>query len=201
MTDGVNTNQHYLYDGFHSGDSPLYFSDHSDSDDVEDSIYNPEEDEYYWLFARNYRSYPMDRPYGEGLVPVCDSNYSFVRPWRWNNPSYCTWEDGPGATAMDYAELWNEYSWDWWEDWGFLPTQGSKHRNSAKNSRLQAICTAAKEAEITVFSVGFEVTSSSATVMRNCASSDGHYFNADGTDLSTAFAAIARDIMKLRLVY
>jgi len=205
MTDGVNTNQHYLYDGFHDGASPLYFSDHDDSDDVEDSIRNPkgtadpEDDEYYWLFASSYESYPMDRPYGEGLVPVCINNYNFVRPWRWDNPSKCTWEEGPGATAMDYADLWEEYSWEWWEDWDFLPSQGSRHRNSEKNDRLDDICTAAKDEDITVFTIGFEVTTSSATVMRNCASSPAHYYNADGLDLASAFAAIAREISKLRL--
>ena len=54
--------------------------------------------------------------------------------------------------------------------------------------------------DITIFSVGFEVTSSSATVMRNCANSPAHYFNVTGLDLSDAFEAIAREISKLRLV-
>ena len=199
MTDGVNTDQHYLYDGFRSGASPLYRSDHSNNSYVKESIYNAEEDEYYWLFANNYEDYPMDRPYGEGLVPVCNRKSDFVRPWRWDNPSKCTWQQGPGATAVDFADLWNEYSWAWWNDWDFLPSPGNDYGNSTKNARLEDICTAAKNEGITVFTIGFEVTTASAVVMKNCASSDAHYFDADGLDLSSAFAAIAREINKLRL--
>ena len=82
----------------------------------------------------------------------------------------------------------------------WLDRPGSSHGSGTKNARLDDICDAAKDTGITVFSVGFEVTSSSATVMRNCASSPAHYFDVEGLDLTDAFAAIAREISKLRLV-
>jgi hypothetical protein len=36
--------------------------------------------------------------------------------------------------------------------------------------------------------------------MRNCASAPSYYFDVNGLDISDAFAAIAREISKLRLV-
>lgn len=200
MTDGKNTTQYHLYDGFRSGGSPLYRSDHANSGKVKESIYNPEIDAYYWLFVENYEDYPQDRPYGEGLVPVCKKGKYFRNPKKWNNPKKCHWEDGPGATAVDYADLWRDHTWHWWNDWGFLPAPGTSEGTWTKNARLDTMCDAAKAQGITIFSVGFEVSSASAQVMKACASGDSYYYNANGDNLSSAFASIAREISKLRLV-
>lgn len=202
MTDGVNTDQHYLYDDYRSGPSPIYNSDHASASNREHSLHDESTNQYYWLFASNFEDYPMDRPYGVGLVPDCDDPSDLPKPWRWDNPGYCTWVDGPagGATQVDFTDVWTDYTWNWWNQWDFLSAPGDDYGNATKNTRLQAICSAAKEQDITVFSVGFEVTTSSATVMRDCASSDAHYFDASGLDLTSAFAAIAREISKLRLV-
>jgi hypothetical protein len=70
---------------------------------------------------------------------------------------------------------------------------------SAKNTRTQAICTAAKEAGIIVFTIGFEAPYGGQEVLRQCASSDSHYYDVDGLEISDAFASIASAIRQLRL--
>lgn len=201
MTDGVNTDQHYLYDGFRSGDTPVYRNLYECGEDDpclgdKYSIYDEENDRYWWDDEDSWE----DHAYGAGTYQHC--TYRWVREGRrWTKVETCNEiTEGSGARQLNYVELWEMKPWTWYDKFSWLDDQGSEHRNSAKNSRLQSICTAAKNEDIVVFSVGFEVTTSSATVMRNCASSDAHYFNADGTDLASAFAAIAREISKLRLV-
>ncbi|WP_074256037.1 TadE/TadG family type IV pilus assembly protein [Vannielia litorea] len=75
-----------------------------------------------------------------------------------------------------------------------------KYSSEQADSMLDNICTAAKTAGITVFTIGFEVTNYSAGVMQNCASSPSHFFRVEGTEISEAFSAIARQINQLRLI-
>lgn len=75
------------------------------------------------------------------------------------------------------------------------------------NARLAAACTAAKQANIRIYSVGFEINSTTASdpattkaLLRNCATDAGKYFDAQNeTDLLAAFTAIGNDISLLRL--
>lgn len=69
-----------------------------------------------------------------------------------------------------------------------------ENSNSSDNSRTQSLCTRAKSAGITVYTVGFMLsTVASKNLMNNCASSVRTYFDAqDGSRLAAAFADIAR---------
>ncbi|MGB8623175.1 MAG: hypothetical protein WCD16_10175, partial [Paracoccaceae bacterium] len=82
---------------------------------------------------------------------------------------------------------------DWLDDpqlsWG----------NSEKNARLHDICAAAKEEGVIVYTIGFEVDGHADSVMSDCASTPGHYFAADGTNLAETFGVIASSINQLRL--
>lgn len=71
--------------------------------------------------------------------------------------------------------------------------------SSTKNSRMQTVCTAAKNAGIVIYGIAFEAPSDGQTQIRNCATSDAHYFNANGLEISTVFRAIASQISYLRL--
>ncbi|MBS8228882.1 TadE/TadG family type IV pilus assembly protein [Vannielia litorea] len=75
-----------------------------------------------------------------------------------------------------------------------------KYSAGQADNMLDNICDAAKDAGITVFTIGFEVTNHSAGVMRSCASSPSHFFRVEGTEISEAFSAIARQINQLRLI-
>ncbi|MCB1336726.1 MAG: hypothetical protein KDK10_04445 [Maritimibacter sp.] len=202
MTDGVNTRQYELNDGFYSGASPVFKSKHANTSDQRESVYRASDGKYFWPWLNNYMSHPQPRPYGQGSTPSCNNFNQLKDPSNWTKPSKCSWSEGPGAQATDYADLWAQHPWVWWEQFSWLPSPGSYYENATKDARLQAICDAADAAGITVFTIGYEVPqgSNAQTVMSNCASVPGNYFNANGLNLSTAFAAIAREISKLQLV-
>ncbi len=67
------------------------------------------------------------------------------------------------------------------------------------DARLSNICAATKEQGSMVYTIAFEAPDSGKAVLSDCASSDSHYFDVEGTDISKAFAAIASDIKQLRL--
>ncbi|MEP4247801.1 pilus assembly protein TadG-related protein [Tateyamaria sp.] len=75
----------------------------------------------------------------------------------------------------------------------------TKYTAGQADTMLGNICTAAKAHGIVVWSVGFEVTNSSATIMEDCASSPSHFFRVEGVEISEAFEAIATQINQLRL--
>lgn len=206
MTDGVNTDQHYLFDQFRSGDSPIYTSrndaDPSDPYANKRSIYRADIDMYYWPHVQYYMSYPQDRPYGSGLIPQCKKKSDERKPWRWNNTSKCTWVDPVDlyATPLDYTEVWASYTLRWWRDWGFLPNPGYQYDNGDKNARLTDMCTAAKNEGMKIFTIGFDTSYTQETLLRSCASEASYFFDANGLNLETIFQMIAREVSKLKLV-
>ncbi|MBY6047772.1 TadE/TadG family type IV pilus assembly protein [Vannielia litorea] len=99
-------------------------------------------------------------------------------------------------------ERWHQYSvsayaYSVGQNWQNYVT--TKYTSSQADTMLGNICDAAKSAGITVFTIGFEVTTHSGNVMRNCASTPAHYFDVEGTEISDAFDSIARQISTLRL--
>lgn len=66
-----------------------------------------------------------------------------------------------------------------------------------------ATCTALKAQGILIYSIAFQAPTSGAALMRACASSSNHYFNADTSQLAAAFQGIGANIQTqaLRLTY
>ncbi|PYE82336.1 pilus assembly protein [Pseudoroseicyclus aestuarii] len=71
---------------------------------------------------------------------------------------------------------------------------------ATKNARLAQVCDAAKAQGILIFAVGFEVSDEAAGIMRDCASSDSHFYRVEGVQIESAFSTIASTINALRLV-
>lgn len=175
MTDGVNTDQYFLKDQYRDGPSGIYYNTANRS---RISVKYGNSGNYYWLDTDNYWWYwnwtVHDHPYGD--------------------------EEYGDAVEYTFPQLWERYTLGWYDDLPYKPYPGGSYNNGAKNAFLKTICGEAKRAGITIYTVGFEVTSASATVMNQCASSPAHFFDVDGADLSDAFNAIARQITALRLV-
>jgi hypothetical protein len=72
-------------------------------------------------------------------------------------------------------------------------------RTQADNN-LRDICDAANDQNILVFAIGFEAPAGGQAVMQYCATSDAHYYDVDGIEISDAFDSIARTINSLRLI-
>ncbi|KAA9010256.1 TadE/TadG family type IV pilus assembly protein [Histidinibacterium aquaticum] len=71
---------------------------------------------------------------------------------------------------------------------------------SAKDDRLRAVCQAAKDEGITVFTVGFDLNDDQVDLMQECASTDSHYYRSANNELVETFEEIARHLTQLRLL-
>lgn len=81
---------------------------------------------------------------------------------------------------------------------------GSTHQSTAEsnlNTRLTEVCTNMKAQGIIVYTITFEVASTSTqTLLRNCATDNAKYFNSpDSATLHSAFEIIATDLSNLRI--
>lgn len=198
MTDGRNTSQHYLKDEYREGPSEVWRNTEL-SDRY--SIYDASRNEYYYTYDGTWNA----EPFGN-LDGVIEEVTTRVCTWSWWYGRRCSYTtttevvDQPGsAVQMEYQEVWEQFTTDWFGDWSWLPDPELSWGNTTKNTRLNNICTAAKNSGVIIYAIGFEVQTSDATVMSNCASTAGHYFAADGSNLSETFGVIANSINQLRL--
>lgn len=124
------------------------------------------------------------------------NKYYYVHNNSWNSQPY----GGIDAVQMTYPQFWEIYNVDFFQEvFWWLPNPVDVYDNAPKNTRLDAICTAAKAQGIEVFTIGFETSAASSAVMKSCATSNAHNFDVDGLDIDNAFAAIARKLHQLRL--
>lgn len=192
MTDGVNTSQYYLNDDYRSGLSPIYrrpsngrFSMASVEKNDEDND-NDYSEPYFYADApgASYGDYWIDDPYG-----------------------------GSDAVRLTWPQVWEAMNVKYWAYWlhrdmyndeddedDAIDAAYDRVNSTTKDTRLDLICTAAKNNFITIYSIGFEVTNDSAEVMEDCASTPNHFYRVTGQDISYAFASIANEINQLKLV-
>ncbi len=107
------------------------------------------------------------------------ANYSHVSHWNRYNLDYYLAQNVNSRYHNDFKYL------KYWPSYG--------------NQLLESVCDAAKEKNIVIWSIGFEVNDNGANVMKNCASSPSHFFRVEGVEITEAFKAIARQINQLRL--
>ncbi|MDO6725711.1 Tad domain-containing protein [Cognatishimia sp. 1_MG-2023] len=223
MTDGQNTSQGYVEPEYRTGDSNIWWNDEAERYSVyigedtgdEDGDGNTTEPMFFWPYDRSWH----DHAYGEGVYEETQQTWE-CRSYRRNGSckryrkvSTVVTVDEPGsAEILTYADLWaftsvkenrnkHYYRWmdtsqahqDWYED------VVSWVHGSAKDVRTRAICEAAKNDGIVVFSIPFEATTNGKAVLKDCASSISHYFPVTGTEIEDAFASIASSIRQLRL--
>ena len=109
----------------------------------------------------------------------------------------------PGSN-MNYDTYYSAYGYPWNNRLGVV-TSTDTTLEAVMNSRLTTVCTNAKNAGITVYSIGVDTadtTSPSATVslLTGCASSSSNaYFPNTAADLQAAFVSIANQLAALRL--
>ena len=210
MTDGINTTEYRLADGYRRGGSNTWY-------DPDTRVYSRPDQEYRdydndddwweeWWFARNYGEGSwgrrwIDNPYDGRDNDNGRSQGPFDRVNQDDDARELTWPQLWNQMSLShraYEHFYRRYNnADHYYSNFYAPytTVGA----GTKDSRLNRICTAAKAQGIIVFSVGFEVTDDSAAVMRSCASSPSHFYRVDGLDISIAFASIANQINQLKL--
>lgn len=137
--------------------------------------------------------------------------------------------DGPNAfdpgeagngTVLSWADLWATYTAEYIaEEWLEVPARNSglwdfhelvadpsylyAHEDWTPNpadNNLRAICDAANGAGIVIYTIGFEAPEEAQTIMEYCATTDAHFYDVQGIEISEAFSSIARTINQLRLI-
>lgn len=201
MTDGQNTSQYYIEDDHRRGPSGVWYTYDADKDKRRYSTFSSYYNKYRWDRRADYQVGQWeDHPFGEG-EELCTNSDCYSRI------------DEPGdPVRLSYAELWArtslKYNYNYiYGEWMGTSSARSEwyygvydyHGTSTKNSRTKNICDAAKAQGIIVYTIGFEAPSGGQAVLQDCASSDAHYFDVNGLEISDAFASIATSIRQLRL--
>ena len=120
---------------------------------------------------------------------VCDDRvaYRMTHPWLWDNFSV-RWV----AHRLYHNSGIQGYS-------SFMNSVLSTRPASTKNEHLDTMCNTIKSHDIPIFTVAFEAPPGGVSAMQSCASSLNHFYDVEGTDIGTAFRAIAGTINRLRL--
>lgn len=130
--------------------------------------------------------------------------------WTSTVPTAPTW------TRLTWAEVFDRWSVYHVAQHFFARPRGSNQStwynnlmeqvSAPKNSNLQSICSAAKNAGILIYTIAYEAPYDGQTQLRNCASGDpatnegSYYYPAIGSDqIATVFRSIANQISFLRL--
>jgi hypothetical protein len=210
MTDGANTNQYDLRDAYRTGYAPIFRR----TSDGRYSVWWADRNQF-WIPTGNPRDPAgtwSSTPLG-GFAAYGMTAASFAA----NGPNAYTPASATGGTVLYWPDLWAAYTAEWIsEEWFEEPAQASGqwayHNAVADNAsyrfagqteadiNLRAVCDAAHANGIIIFSIGFEAPAGGQAVMRYCASSDAHYYDVEGIEISQAFASIARTINQLRLI-
>jgi hypothetical protein len=177
MSDGANTTQYALRPDYATGASTVW----RDPDTGRTSGRYRDGYSYEWTYPHESRwnRDNHDKPYDDDGDPY----------------------DGKGdPVRLTWPEVWKDYSIRWHRDnhresgdpdYGVAPSE--------KDLRTHDICEAAKDAGIIIFAIGFEADSHGDDTLRDCASSNAHFFDVEGLEIDEAFRAISSTINRLRL--
>ena len=72
--------------------------------------------------------------------------------------------------------------------------------NGDSTAQAKHLCDAVKDSKITLYTIGFQVSAAAHAMMTTCATSSGHYFDAEnGSELVAVFNAIGKSIRTIWL--
>lgn len=193
MTDGDHVEHTLINDAYKTGMSPIWRS-------TADGNYS----------IRHTANRPAAAGTNEFWVPHRNSG---AGEWR-----AAAWNSGSGVTQLTWQEVWanQRVTWIAWQLYGRALGTTSSTRTSWYNTTLNAMrstwatetsmdasfqtsCTQAKNQGVLVYGIAFEAPANGQTQIRACASSDNYYFVANGSQINSAFNAIASNISQLRL--
>ena len=197
MTDGENTQQRDLNPAFRTGPSPFW----RNPADGRFSVFYPQWNLFWHESRDRWRTTP------DGGANAVQLDYRDL----WQHISVQQLR-----ARMFHAHAWQRHegvnsstnNWRYWDiiamsnqfEFYDIVDEYSAVNGTVGDQRLRAVCAAAQRRGIVIFSIAFDAPARGEQVMRDCASSDAHYYEVTGIDISNAFASIARTINQLRLV-
>lgn len=111
----------------------------------------------------------------------------------WTSTEQLSWGDAWGQMAVEFYDDKTGNNADYVFD------TSSGRNGTEADTVMTSACNAARNTGIIVYTIGFETNTTTSGKLRDCASTDSHYYNAAGTQISAVFAAIAASIQKLKL--
>lgn len=184
MTDGQHFAEERLNPGFRTGASPIWLS----SGDGMYSILHatrPGANKYWVPHLGAWQATAWDS--GNGMTQM---NWDQV--WAQQRMTYVAWQMYGRALGTDENSMVAAYT-------NAMNAFRTQTATTAMDDQLQAICTMAKDEDVIIFGIAFEAPQGGQTQIANCASSDAHYFNAQGLEIANAFNSIANNITQLKL--
>lgn len=189
MTDGEHTQHEMIDDAYKTGASPIYLS-------TGDSRYS----------IQHTSGRPASAGANEYYIPATNT-------WQ-----ATPWDSGAGTVQLDWRDVWATFrdSYVAWQFYARALGTSDSTRSSTYNStisafentygatttmdtRLQEVCTEAKDSRVVVYGIAFEAPSIGKTQIKNCSTSTAHYYDATTVTIVTTFKAIANNISQLRL--
>jgi len=133
------------------------------------------------------------------MTDGANTRNNYVRTSRYVTEQNCDRYGGNCQPARDYF---TQADADYWNTRNARTSIAIDGPNG--DIRLQKICSAADDAGIVVFTIGYDISvstnpNSPYVQMRDCASTPGHFYRVGVDDLDAAFASIAQTIQKLKL--
>jgi hypothetical protein len=204
MTDGEHFAEERVRDAYKADNSTVWRRDSTTVNEY--SVFHASK-----VNSSNATNLCKSRPF---WVPHLNTWHS--RPWNGTTPSSSTCYQtgqtyaGGGATNLKWPAIWSTFNVSW-VAWHFYARPlGQSHSTwtaaireqtpvSTMDAQLNSVCNLAKNNGVVVYGIAFEAPINGQTAIRNCATSTGHYFNASGLQIRTAFRTIANNISQLRL--
>ncbi len=181
MTDGQNSGEDRLNDSYRTGLSPIYKAS----------------DGYYSIYH---------------AAQTSSTKYYIPHTNRWSAAAYAP--SGGSAVQQTWPQVWASLRMSYVVKQFYTrafpsdPAYGATTMTNAMRTNLpattadiqqQAMCDLAKGQKVIIYSIAFEAPQQGKTALAACASSSAHYFDATGTQISSAFRMIATNITQLKL--
>ncbi len=138
------------------------------------------------------------RPWN-GTVPLSTDCYEPVPSVAYVLSAVQTWPQVWASLRVQYVAQYLYASALGGSATTYLNAMRTQTAITTMDSQLQNECTLAKNQKVIVYGIAFEAPTNGQTQILGCSTSAAHYFDANGIQISTAFAAIANNISQLRL--
>ena len=184
MTDGQHFAEERMNAGFRTGASIIWRS----AGDGQYSILHAARagaDKYWVPHLSLWQAAPWNS--GAGVTRL-----NWEQVWAAQRVTYVAWQMYGRALGTDAATMTAAYD-------AAMAMFRTPTATTAMDAQLQAICTMAKDQDVIIYGIAFEAPAGGQAQISECASSDSHYFNAAGLEISTAFNTIANNITQLKL--
>lgn len=180
MTDGEHFPEERLNDGYRSGEAPIWRAN-----DGNYSIYHNRSgtNNDYWVpHQGNWRS----SPYQSGSSSAV--RQTWPQMWQRQRMTWVAWQLYARPFGNSASAFYNA-----------MDMFRTKTEVPDMNDQLQSVCSRARDNNVIVYGIAFQAPSGGAAQIESCASTPGHFFDADGLEIQSAFRSIASNISQLRL--